>query len=43
MAKNALARSDERLPTTVMLQDMLNQARPEVYGPRLKKILKVYY
>src|SRR5258706_9457075 len=42
MAKRGVTHSEEQLPETVMLQDMLDQARPEVYGPRLKKILKMY-
>jgi hypothetical protein len=43
MAKRGVTHSEEQLPETVMLQDMLDQARPEVYGPRLKKILKLYH
>ena len=43
MTKRGVAHSEVQLPTTVTLQDMFNQARPEVYEPRLKKIIKLYY
>ena len=42
MTKRRISDMDDQLPTTVMLHDMLNQARPEVYGPRLEKILRLY-
>jgi hypothetical protein len=42
MAKQKVAHSEVQLPTTVTLQDMLNQARPEIYQPRFKKILRLY-
>ena len=42
MTKRGAAHSEVQPPTTVTLQDMFNQARPEVYEPRLKKILKLY-
>src|ERR1700757_4297197 len=42
MTKRRIPDMDDQLPTTVMLHDMLNQARPEVYGPRLEKILRLY-
>ena len=43
MTRRGVPHSEAQLPTTMTLQDMFNQARPEVYEPRLKKILKLYY
>ena len=42
MKKRKISDIEDQLPTTVMLPDMLNQARPEVFGPRFEKIVRLY-
>ena len=42
MIKNAVTHNQEQL-TAVPLEDILTQSRPEVYGPRVNKILNLYY
>jgi hypothetical protein len=39
MTKRVVAHTEVQLSTTVTLQDMFNQARPEVYEPGLRKFL----
>jgi hypothetical protein len=42
MTKRKKAHLEEPIPDTFQLNDMLDQARPEVYEPRLEKILRLY-
>ena len=43
MTKKAVAHSEEQQLTAVLLEDVLHKSSPEVYGPRIKKILDLYY
>jgi hypothetical protein len=42
MAKREASRCEGELPDTMMLSDIVNQAKPEVYWPLVKKILRLY-
>ena len=42
MTKQKVVHVQEPMPETFILNDMLDQARPEVYEPRLDKIVRLY-
>ena len=43
MTTRKMIYAEEPIPKTFKMNDTLDQAKPEVYAPRLEKILRLYY